>query len=121
MANISSYSSSAFSFLIVLSVLLVAANNVPVSHGQTVGSLPVDQISGVVPKEVLGVPVTLTMITSTAGAAPLIFQGPALNPNPLKQNVLIIRDDVAPPINKFLIRFITWDGYELIVLYPNPY
>ncbi|KAI3890307.1 hypothetical protein MKW92_004160, partial [Papaver armeniacum] len=92
MANISS-SSSSFSLLIVLSVLLVAANNAPTSHGRPQNvqiSVSMNVVANQIPAMISGYPVHLALIISPGSTDPLLFQKVTANPNAVTKNLLIL-------------------------------
>ncbi|KAI3914267.1 hypothetical protein MKW98_001406 [Papaver atlanticum] len=99
MATISSSSSSSFSFLIVLSVLVVS-NNVPMSHGQNlpVGLIPVNSLGSVLPNLVSGKIVDLTLIVNTLNGAAVLVQNIETSLNAVTRNVLVISSRVVGPI-----------------------
>ncbi|RZC93534.1 hypothetical protein C5167_007347 [Papaver somniferum] len=77
MANMSS-SSSSFSFLIVLSVLLVVANNFPTSHGRPqnvqVSDIFFNDLGNQIPQMISGIPVDIALISDAGYTAPLLLQ-----------------------------------------------
>ncbi|MCL7044538.1 hypothetical protein MKW94_014027, partial [Papaver nudicaule] len=101
MAKISSSSSSSFSFLIVLSVLLVVANNLPTSHGITIqlSQISVNQLVSQIPSAVSGVPVDLTLITGTVNRVPLLVQSVTGTLNAVTRNLLVLSVGGVAPIN----------------------
>ncbi|KAI3855725.1 hypothetical protein MKX03_015601 [Papaver bracteatum] len=102
-------SSSSFSFLIFLSVLLVAANNVPVSYGQNlpIGMIPVNSLGSVLPNLVSGKIVDLTLIVNTLNGAAVLVQNIETSLNAVTRNVLVISSRVVGPITSIFPTVLT--------------
>ncbi|MCL7046659.1 hypothetical protein MKW94_018914 [Papaver nudicaule] len=101
MAKTSSSSSSSFSFLVVLSVFLVVANNLPTSHGITIqlSQISVNQLVSQIPSAVSGNIVDLTLITGTVNRVPLLVQSVTGTLNAVTRNLLVLSVGGVAPIN----------------------
>lgn len=118
--------SSSFSFVIVLSVLLVAANNVPISHGQaTVADLSVTSFVTQIQKLDMGIDSALiiTSASDIVGQSVTLVQITTSSVPALTSNVLILRSGTATPILKSDITTFNTVGDDVcrrLNMFPGP-
>ncbi|KAI3855726.1 hypothetical protein MKX03_015602, partial [Papaver bracteatum] len=98
MANISS---SSFSFLVILSVLLVLANNVLVSHGRLlnapIGDISLIELANQIPDRVQDIPVKSILIFNIVDWTSLLVERVANDFDAATKSLLMVPSGSAAP------------------------